>query len=216
MKANHGFIATLLFSLVLGAAKLPAFAQQDSVPKEVSALFTDLDDIDKMRVLGPLKLKADQVDKIIDAITTTQDAYLKKVTAAAVPPIKDIAKDIKETRKKVLAGSPIPADFDAKVKKLQADFVERRKTEDANALKSLSASIRAVLTKSQTDKAISLAKSLTSKDGEPTFKGSDDQFFNLFIKGTFMDYGGIIPLLKDVKAAITADSRTGLKREARK
>jgi hypothetical protein len=216
MKANRGLIATLLFTLLLGAARLPAFAQSDTVPKEVSALFTDLDDIDKMRVLGPLKLKADQLDKIIEAITAAQDVYVKKVTDAAVPPIKQIAAEIKETRKKVIAGSPIPEDFDAKVKKLQADFVKRRAALNEVALKSLSDSIRDVLTKSQIDKAISLAKSLTLKDGEPTFKGSDNQFFNLFVKGTFMDYGGIVPLLKDIRTAVSSASRANLKREARK
>src|SRR5438105_8233382 len=100
----------------------PLRAQNDSIPAEVSALFDDITDIDKLRVLNPLKLTPDQVDKIVAIIEKSQKDYNKALADAAVPPIKEIAKDIKDTRKKMVSGDPIPKDFDEKVKKLQNDY----------------------------------------------------------------------------------------------
>jgi hypothetical protein len=190
-------------TIVLGISPRRAIAQAE-VPKEVLALFDDLSDIDKLRVLNPLNLSEDQLGRIIDSIKKARDEYLKKVTAAAVPPIRDMAKEIKDLRKKLLTGGDVPSDFDKRVKKIQEDYVKQRESEDSVALKSLSEKVRPVLNATQYDKAISLAKELTRKDGKATLKGTDDQFYNLFIKGVFIDYAGIVPLLEDMKKARSA------------
>ena len=190
----------LAATFYLGASPRRAAAQTE-IPKEVLALFDDLSDIDKLRVLNPLKLTEEQLGKIIDTLTQARDKYVKSVSAAAVPPIRDMAAEIKELRKKLLTGGDVPSDFDSRVKKIQDDFVARRQAEENRTLKSLSDSIRAILTQAQIDKAVSLAKSLTKKNGRETLKGSDEQFFNFYVKGTFMDYGGIIALLEDMKKA---------------
>src|SRR5947209_3589866 len=127
MRRARILICVLLVVLAAAAARLPLRAQQESVPKEVTALFDDIDDIDKLRVLNPLKLTPDQIDKIIALIQQQERDYNAKLTEAAVPPIREIAKDIKETRRKMLTGASLPADFEAKVKQIQADYDRRRK-----------------------------------------------------------------------------------------
>src|SRR5947207_1203347 len=109
----------MMVVVLAGAVWTPLRAQNDSIPPEVTALFDDISDIDKLRILNPLKLTADQIDKLVDAIGKSQKEYNKALADAAVPPIKDIAKEIKETRQKMLGGDPIPKEFDDKVKKLQ-------------------------------------------------------------------------------------------------
>jgi hypothetical protein len=182
--------------------------QTETVPKEVLVLLDDLSDIDKLRVLNPLKLTEDQLGKIVDVINKARATYLQKVTAVTVPPIRDMAKEIKELRKKLLTGGDVPADFDKRVKKIQDDYVTRRETEVTNALKSLSTSIKSILTSSQYEKAISLAKNFTKQDGKPTLKGTDEQFFNFYVKGVFIDYAGIVALLEDMKKAVASRMRT--------
>jgi len=207
-------LIVLLASIALTALALPfsipARAQTDIIPKEMQALFTDISDIDKLRVLNPLKLTADQLDKIIPIVKKAQTDYNAKLAEAAVPPIRKIASEIKETREKMLAThSGVPKDFDEKVKKLQAEFVKRRKAEDNATLKSLSDSIKAILTKEQVSTASSLARKLTEEDGKPTQKGSDDQFFNLYVLGTIVVYPRIVPLLEDMLKTAESAEITG-------
>jgi hypothetical protein len=209
---RNRIVAALILGLTvrtIGGARAQSQPPTEYVPKEVQALLVDLSDIDKMRVLGPMKLTQDQLGQLITTMTKATDDYNRKVSAAAVPPIKQIAKEIKETRAKVIAGAPIPKDFDEKVKKIQDDFLKRRAAEDKNTLKSLSDAIRKIYTKEQVDRAIKLARTLTARDGEE-LKGTDDQFFNLYVKGTFIDYAGIVPLLEAIKKATGEQAATFL------
>jgi hypothetical protein len=179
---------------------IPARAQSDIIPKEMQALLFDISDIDKLRVLNPLKLTSEQLDKIIATLKKAQEQYNSKLTEAAVPPIRQLAKEIKETRQKMLTThSLVPKDFDEKVKKIQNDFTKQRDEADKTTLKSVSDSIRAILTKEQIDMGVSFAKKFTEEGGKQTKKGSDEQFFNLFVLGTFILYPRIVPLLEDMR-----------------
>jgi len=196
--------ATALCLLPALLISIPAHAQGEVVPKEMTALFDDIADIDKLRMLNPLKLTAEQIDKMIVLIKKTQTEYNKKLSDAAVPPIRDLAKDIKDTRRRMLtARSGVPKDFDDKVKKAQADYVKRRDAEDAATLKYLSDKLKEMFTKEQQTTAIQAAKKYTEEDGKPTKKGTDDQFFNLYVLGTIVVYQRIVPLLEDMKKALT-------------
>jgi hypothetical protein len=198
MRRALGLSAAVLALAVSNS--IPARAQSEIIPKEMQAVFADIDDIDKLRVLNPLKLTADQLGKIIPIVKKAQTDYNSKLADAVVPPIRKIASEIKDTREKMLAThSGVPKDFDEKVKKLQEDFVKKRKAEDNATLKSLSDSIKAVLTKEQVAKAASLARKLTEEDGKPTQKGTDDQFFNLYVLGAIGLYPRIVPLLEDMR-----------------
>ncbi len=194
--------AGLLCLLPTLLISIPARAQNEFVPKEVTALFDDIADIDKLRILNPLKLTTEQLDKLIPAIKKAQVEYNRKVSEAAVPPVRELAKDIKEARRKMLASrSGVPKDLDEKVKKLQSEFIKRRDAEDKSTLKSLSDTIRGILTPDQITTAISIARKYTENDGKPTKKGTDDQFFNLYVFGTIVVYQRIVPLLEEMKKA---------------
>jgi hypothetical protein len=193
-------LALLFLSIIIPT---PIYAQSDALPEEVMALFNDITDIDKMRVLNPLKLRVDQLDKLISTIRASQESFNRRLDAAAVPPIRAIAKEIRETRQKLLKGGEIPKDFDEKVRKLHADFLKKRKAEEENTLKSLAAAIRSILTEQQVQQAVSIARKWTEEDGQPTKRGTNEQFFNLYVLGTFITYPRIVPLLEDIRKAMS-------------
>lgn len=197
-------IGGMLAFLLLSTMPAPLRAQSDALPEEVMALFNDITDIDKMRVLNPLKLTAAQLDKLISTIRASQESFNRRLDAAAVPPVRAIAKEIRETRQKLLKGGEIPKDFDEKVRKLHEDFLKKRRAEEENTLKSLAAAIRSILTERQMQQAVSIARKWTEEDGQPTKRGSSEQFFNLYVLGTFITYPRIVPLLEDMRKAMTS------------
>src|ERR1051325_11023201 len=89
-------LALLTFSNPVGAQE----AETNGRPtREAQALLDALDDIDTLRSLTPLKLSADQIDKLIAAVTAAKADYDKKVTALASGPVLKMADDIREARK---------------------------------------------------------------------------------------------------------------------
>jgi hypothetical protein len=199
-KATKRALAACLVLVPCLCISIPARAQSEIVPKEVQDIFADVSDIDKLRILNPMKFSGEQLDKIIAVLKKAQTDYNSKLREAAVPPIKDMAKEVRAVRQKMLeTHSAVPKDFDEKVKKVQSDFTKRRDTEDANTLKSVSDSIRAILTQDQIDKGVAVAKRFAEVDGKPTMKGADEKFFNLYVLGTFIVYPRIVPLLEDMR-----------------
>ena len=186
-------------------------AQQDVIPKEVTALISDISDIDKMRVIAPLKFTSDQYGKIAEVISKSLKTYNQKVANAIVPAIQDMAKEIKQVRADVIAGKPIPDGFDKKVKQIETEFVDKRSAEDIRTLKAVAEELRGIFTKSQIESAVKLARTLSPKSG-PTLKGTDDQFFNFYVKGTFLEYSGIVSLLNTLKdqPPKTSSTQTGI------
>lgn len=209
MRLIRGLAIVGVAALMIGALPRQGTAQSDFIPAEVIALFRDIDDVDKLRVLNPLKLSAQQLEKIIAEVKQHQETYNRRLADSVVPPIRSIARDIKETRRKLLAGGEVPKDFDEKVKKLQADYIKRRDQEDRDTLKSLSDKIRAILSEEQVKKAVELAKTLTQKDGKPTLRGSDAEFFNYYVMMTFVVYPRIVPLMEDMKRALLEETAPG-------
>jgi hypothetical protein len=217
--AARAIFACLILAPCLSIS-IPARAQSDIVPKEVQAVFADISDIDKLRILNPLKLSGEQLDKIIAVLKKAQTEYNSKLQEAAVPPVRNLAKEIRDTRQTMLEKhTTVPKDFDEKVKKIQSDFTKRRDAEDATTLKSVSDSIRAILKEDQIATAVSIARKFAEQDGKPTMKGADDKFFNLYVLGTFILYPRIVPLLEDMRkvadTASTASTASMATREAR-
>ena len=201
MKSSRWLLLSFAVMALAGSALLPLRAQNEAIPAEVNALFDDVIDIDKLRVLNPLKLTGEQIDKITAAIKTSQKDYDKALADAAVPPIKELAKDIKDVRKKMLAGAPIPKDFDDKVKGIQDAFVKKRDTADYNSLKSLSEIVKKVFTDEQFKKAAEISRKFVEKDSTPNTKNTDDKFFNFYVMQIFIRYPRIVPLLEEMKKA---------------
>src|SRR5687768_14270016 len=216
--ASRRFILTAaLAACLFTASNSSVRAQGGDLPvPEVIALFDDINDIDKLRVINTLKLTNDQLEQIIAAIKLFQLAYNKTLVDTVLPPLKEITKDIKDTRTKMLKGASMPTDLDEKVKKLQEAFVKKRDTVEYNTLKGMSDTFKKILSASQVAAAVTVAKEATKVEGKPTAKGEDDKFFNLYVLNVFLRYPRIMTLLEDVRKAKTATARAGSFREARK
>src|SRR2546421_2147255 len=134
MMIRRMFYTVAAVGLLVCSGVTSARAQSDLVP-EVVALFDDINDIDKVRVINALHLTKDQLEQIIAGMKVYQQAYNKALTDVVMPPLREIAKDIKETRAKMLKGGEVPSDLDAKVKKIQDAFIKKRDTVEVNTLK---------------------------------------------------------------------------------
>ncbi len=205
MRRVRWIVCVMALAALASSAWRPLCAQDSPIPTEVSALLDDIADIDKLRILNQLKLKPDEIDRIIAAVEKSQRDYNKALADATVPPIRGIATDIRATRQKMLAGASIPKDFDEKVKQLQDDYVKRRDNAQADTLSKLSGALRAIITQDQLATAASIARKALTENGTPTAKGTDDQFFNYFVLKVFVGYPRIVPLLQDMKKAQTGD-----------
>lgn len=210
----HRLYVSAVIAASLLIANSPVSAQTE-VPTEVVTLFDEINDIDKLRVINALKLTNDQRDSIIEALKQFRAAYNKVLVDTVVPPLREISKEVKETRGKMLKGGSVPPDLDEKVKKIQAAYVKKRDTVEFNTLKGMSETIKKILTSSQFLTAADLARKGTTVDGKPTARGDDDKFFNLFILNVFLRYPRILTLLEDVKKSQAAAIRPRF-REARR
>lgn len=183
--------------LVAISGPFSATAQDDPVmPPDTAAIFDSIDDIDKLRLLNPVNLTVVQLDKIIPFLKQRQKAYNQRILELAVEPLKAIAEDIKATRTKLLTGGSVPADIDERIKALQKEFNDKRKVEQDKNLKLVSDGIRAVLNTDQIKTIVAMAR----RDF-PNAQGTDDQFFNLWIRETIIAYPRIVPLLEDMRNA---------------
>ena len=186
-----------------------ALAQGAPPPAEIVAVLDHIADIDKMRVIAPLRLNAAQVGKIIDAIRAGERDYSKALDAAAIPTIRSIAEEVRETRRKALAGETIPSEFTEKVRKLSDEFAKTRQQEYLAAVRRLAEAIKRILTEEQFAAAVKIARDVAKEDRTTRATGSDDQFFNLYVVGTFVSYPRITPLLEDLRKALGGSSTSG-------
>ena len=194
-------LCVLALANPLCSARSSAQSAADTLPKELVAVVTDVSDIESLRALNPLKLTAEQLGKIEEAVRKAGENHAKKIATAAAP-LQAMGPEIRELRKKLLTGGEVPEDFDKRGAKIQEAFVAKREAEKNKTLKSLSDSVKEILTKDQVAKAIAVSKKLTKRDGKPTMQGSDDQFFNFFIQSVLIDYyPNILPLLDEMRKA---------------
>ena len=177
-------------------------AQEKAAAKlDPSAIVVDLDDIEKLRALIPLKLQPDQLDKLAAALTAAQTDYDAKVTALGSSVFGSSASEIRDVKKQALTGAPIPKDFDDKMKRLQADFLKQRDDLNTANIKTVAAACKAILTDAQVATATKLERDQWNKD-HPTIKdATDTQLYNLYCVDLFISNPRAIPLLKEMRAA---------------
>jgi len=180
-----------------------AHAQDKPAAKtDATLIVADLDDIERLRSLNPLKLQPDQVDKLIAAMKSAQADYDKKVNALGSTVFGPTASEVRDMKKQVLAGNAIPKDFDEKMKKLQADFLKQRDDLNTANIVSVSAAVKAILTDKQVATATKLERDQWDKD-HPGGKGATDtQLFNLYCLDIFISGTRTVPLLEEVRAAV--------------
>lgn len=179
----------------------PLRAQNDELPAEVAALLDDVADIRTIEVLRPLKLTAEQMDKLAATILASQKEYHTKLFAVAVPPIRDMAKDIKETRRKMVSGAAMPSDLKDKVKEFEDAFKDQQKKQNEATLRGLIASTLAILKDDQVEGARALAKKDIKDQGHDPGKATPEQLYNYFVLKVFINYPRIVPVLQEMSKA---------------
>ena len=166
---------------------------------DVAPLTIALDDIGELRGLNPLKLTADELDKMSVIIADAQTDYNKKLAANAAPILRKASDAILAAKKKALAGTALG--YDETMTKVLTDVEARRKETENATLKSLSDKLQTVLTESQVQTAAKIMKDELIKMNGSAGKGTDAQFFNLYVLRVVMGYPRIVPLLKEMRTA---------------
>ena len=83
--------------------------------------------------------------------------------------------------------------------KVLTDVEARRKETENTTLKALSDKLQTVLTESQVQTAAKIMKDEMIKMNGAAGKGTDAQFFNLYVLRVIMGYPRIVPLLKEMR-----------------
>jgi hypothetical protein len=166
-------------------------------------LWEELDDIDWMHDLGPLKLTPEQIDKMIALLEQANTKLAQDVNDLTTNTIGQVAADIHTEHKDALSGTPIPKEFDTKVQEKVGNFFARRKTVINQLIEHMSDAFSKVLTEDQKKIMIKLGKDYFTKMGnKPGPNDTDDTFYNLYVTNVFINkYPRIVPLLKEVKAS---------------
>lgn len=170
-------------------------------PQDVQDLLSAVDDIDTLRVLNPLKLTPDQIDKIREAIRSAQADYEKRVVEIGTAPLRQLKDEIQSTKQSALAGKAVPKAFDDKVKKVQDDILKKREQLNIRNLATLSANIQGVLTREQIDTAAKLARAAYERLKAASPKTTDTQYFNSYVEDIFIKYPRIVSLLSEMRMA---------------
>lgn len=202
--------ALFLLPLLLAVPAVVRAQASDSgvqPPKDVAELFDLLVDIDKLRMLNPLKLTPAQIDKTIAAVNAAKESYDKRVAVLAsqvAPSVRQLAGEIREVKKNSLAGAAIPKAFDDKVKALQAAYAKQLDGANFDNWSGLVKALRGVFSEEQVATAVKLVKVLN-----PRVTSTDDKWLNLYVLQMFIEYPRIVPLLKDMKAAAETPAKSG-------
>ena len=185
----------------------PAHAQGQTAPtpsassKEVQELQTALDDLDALHVLLPLKLTAEQMDKIAAAITSAKAEYTQKSLALSSAPLLKMADEIRDTRKKAIAGTPVPTAFDTRIQGIQSDSNAKRIELDTKNLVALSAATKSILTADQFAQCAKMEIDAYKRNKRYNEKTTDSQFFNAYVLDVFINNPRAVTLLKEMRTA---------------
>jgi hypothetical protein len=205
--ANFLLLGVVAALLVCGPHRAGAQGAGGAATSDVMQLINDLDDIDAMRPVVPLKITPEQLDKIIATLTTAQASYDRKLKAIAGPALAKLADQIRDVKQKTLKGEPIPKDFDLVAKQAEIEIVGKRKALDLDTLGSVATSLESILTPDQVKIAAKLDRDAQIKLGKATAntERTESQWFGSYVKDAIMTVPRIIPVLKQMRGT---DSKT--------
>lgn len=189
-----------------GANAATGAAGTTGATTDVAQLISDLNDIDTMRPLIPLKLTPEELDRMISVISAVQTDYDKKFKAIAGPALVKLADQIRDVKQRTLKGEAIPKDFDALAKQAEAEIISKRKTLDADTLVSVATSLESILTPDQIKLAARLDRDAQTRLGKatPNTQRTEDQWFGLYVKDAVITVPRIVAVLKQMRAAVNA------------
>lgn len=165
-------------------------------------LIDELEDINRLNVLVPLKITADQADKLATLVTEAKAAYDRNVIRLGAPPLIKIASEIHQTRHKALLGEPIPPEFIERIQKLDNTFQAKRDKLNSRNLESVRDGVMKILTPKQVAVAVQMEKNALAKLKALKSGDSDTQFFTLYTMDVFISNPRIVPLLRAMQEAM--------------
>ena len=200
MAASLGLVLFLAGWALFGGATVRA-QDKPATKLDAAAIVSDLDDIERLRVINPLKLQPDQMDKLITALTSAQADYDKKVNTLGTTIFGSSGAEIHNVRAKALSGAEIPKEFDDKIKKLQSDFLKQRDDLNIENIKRVAAVCRIALTDKQIAVATKMERDEYTKNHSDAKSVTDVQLFNLYCVDVFISNPRVVAQLKDARAA---------------
>ena len=180
-------------------AQVPPNPTQPS--KAVDDLLLDLDDLDTLHILLPLKLTPEQMDKLIPMFTTAKTDFDKKSAALTSAALLKMADEIRATRKKAIAGTAIPTEFDDRVKAIQLEVAGKRKELDTTNIVAVSNACKTILNADQYALCAKMETDAYKRNRRYNDKATVAQYFNAYVMDAFIANPRTIPLLKEMRAA---------------
>ncbi len=185
----------------LPSAKAQTQATQNAIPADVQDLLLTMDDVGELKFIAPLKLSVEQLDKLAQGMSETQAEYNRKMVPLFAP-VRKMSESVREAKKQALVGKPVTNE--EQILKTMSAVYPKRQALDEETLKSVTALVKQVFTKEQITQASKMAKDEQTKLTKQTAKGSEEQWLNLYVLRVIMSYPRIVPLLKEMKAALEA------------
>ena len=201
--ARVGFLLSIALTLTfMGGASLARAQDKDKAGADVAQLLSDVNDIDFLRPLIPLKLTPEQMDKMAAAIAASQAAYDKKLKAIAGPTLAKLADRIHDVKQKALQGEPIPQEFDTYAQAAEKQLIASRVKLDQDTIVLLSGALEDILTAEQVKIAAKLDKDaqIKLKKVAATAQKTDAQWFASYVTDAIFTSPRIVPLLKEMRA----------------
>lgn len=175
---------------------------QDTKPKvDATAIVLDLEDIDRLRSMAPLKITAEQAGKLAQALDSARTEYDKKVTELGTRVFGPLMQEARDIRKQMLAGGELPREFDDKVAAAQADFLKQRNTINTENIQKVATAVKGILTESQAALATKMERREWEKEHPDAKNATDGQLFNLYCVDVFISNPRAGALLKEIKGS---------------
>lgn len=157
---NSAFTLFAILGVTLAAgAGAPAFADTPApstvaataLPADVQKINDQIDDLNILAGLGPLKLTADQIDKLLPTIKAiSQEGEAKKKKDYDI--VRGLAADVAKVRADMIAGKPLDTDLATKLEKINADLGSRYASAHQDAIQRVADAMKDALTPEQNDK----------------------------------------------------------------
>jgi Spy/CpxP family protein refolding chaperone len=146
------FTATIVTALLLTVPVRSANAQTPSAapPPDVQKTLNDIGDLDILKALVPLKLTAEQIEKlrdVLNAVAATSESKRK----ADHETIRALSAEVSKARTEALAGADISSELEQRVLKAFSEVDQRFAEAKKEAVNQVYAVARPLLTDTQKD-----------------------------------------------------------------